>query len=151
MPRVYDPERIREPTPTLNIEQWPGVGEIGRILLTVSVLRLEQQHDLWRQVRNPGRVALDHVGDGPSNRWVTATDPLVAFPRLPKDIQPPALVYGVPSPGLMQLRGRIIEWPDTPGFARQPSGAKPGELRQSRSDGVEACACDDDLEVFVSP
>jgi hypothetical protein len=90
---MHDPERIREPLPTLNIEQWQRAGEIGRILVAVSVLRLEQQHDLWRQVGNPGRVALDHVGDGPSNRWVAAADPHVSFPRLPKDIHPPALIH----------------------------------------------------------
>src|SRR5262249_53921085 len=135
MPGVYEPERFRKPPPTLNIEQWPGAGEIGGILAAVSMLPLEQQHALCPPVRNRGRGPLDRVSDGPSNRWVAAADPCVAFPRLAKDIQSPALVYGVPSPGLMQLHGRIIEWPDTPGFARQPSCAEPGELRQSRSDG----------------
>ena len=41
MPGVHDPEGIREPLPTLNIEQWQRAGEIGRIFVAVSVLRLE--------------------------------------------------------------------------------------------------------------
>jgi hypothetical protein len=50
----------------------------------------------------------------------------------------------------MQLGGLVIDGPDTAGFARQTSSAEPSELRQSRADGAEACARDDDLEVIVS-
>jgi hypothetical protein len=32
VPRVHDPERIREPLPALDIEQWQRAGEIGGIL-----------------------------------------------------------------------------------------------------------------------
>jgi hypothetical protein len=51
----------------------------------------------------------------------------------------------------MQLGGRGIDRPNTASFARQTSGAEPSELRESRADGAEACACDDDLEIFVNP
>jgi hypothetical protein len=51
----------------------------------------------------------------------------------------------------MELGGRVIDGPDTTSFTRQTSGAEPGELRQSSTDGAEAGARHDDLEVIVSP
>jgi hypothetical protein len=143
--------RITSLAPAFDIEQWQRAGEIGGIPVAGSVLRLEQQNDLWREVGNHGGVSLDRVGDRPANRRVAAANPRASFPRLPKNIHPPTLVQGTPPPRLMQLGGRVIDGPDTTSLARQTSGAEPRELRQSRADGAEAGARDDDLKVIVSP
>lgn len=120
---MHDSQRVVQPPSPLGLEERQRARKI-RLVLLPYVLRLEQQHDLRCQVGNAVVRVLDRIGDRPAQRRVSAADPGVSVPGLPKDVESPAVVAPIQASRLVQFVGCVVHRRHA-----AASNAEPLELR----------------------
>src|ERR1700722_3236900 len=80
------------------------------------MLRLEQQDDLRRHVRDARFGETDYLVVGKPDPRVTTTDPLLSFVRIAEDVQVVLTGVGIAKPGLkVFVKSTARKWPATTG------------------------------------
>src|SRR5215469_1801753 len=99
-------ERRVEPGPRLRVELDHHVPEVG-LVLRARAIRLVEQLDLRREIRDLVRVVSDRLFQWAPDVPVAPEYPIVAVGLIEQELDHPARVAGRPAPEAIDLRPRL--------------------------------------------